>query len=351
MKLSHTALLASCLLAGQAHAQLQSPIFYGDLRFSLTQADTAFAANPSGSDGTTLQNDFSYVGLRGSSALTEQLALIYKAEVMLNGDDTDDNSPFKARDIFVGLQSDWGTVSFGKMLTVFLKSEGSIDQFNLTNTDINRLFAGQDRMGDMVEFSSAEFANSRVLVNYLLEDDAEDKNNNKTNLGDPFAVSLLHGDKSFKKQPYFFSAAYNDGLKQERMWRLVSQVKLGQWQLGALYQDTQDLKYNNLDGSGFVLSANYPLNDKLKFKARYGQDDSGNGKYIDKVIQHVKLDSSDVAATQVTNYSIGLDYQISRSTKVFTHFSYFDAEVDHINGERVYDADDKLFNLGLWYKF
>ncbi|SDI78518.1 Outer membrane protein (porin) [Ferrimonas sediminum] len=342
---------SSMLLAlmGSAAAQAEMPTFYGAMRMAVTNADTGFASNIGGGEGTTIENDFSLVGIKGNVALNDALALVYKAEVMVRGEDSDASNPFSSRDTYLGMKGGFGELTFGKMGQAFWKAEGGVDKFNLTNTDINRLFSGNSRHGDMISFTSPSLGGVTVIGTYQLEDDAYGADADIE--GDLYSVAALYGDKKLAKKNYFVAVAYNAGIGGDEAYRVTGQVKLGQVKLGAMFQDTQDLNNKNLDGNGFAIDASYPLTEKLSLKARYGQDDSGNGKYAGNVMKSLSgLDKADVTVAEVTNYAVGADYKLSKAAKVYAHYSRFDAEIATA-GAKLYDEGDNIFSMGLHYKF
>ncbi|WP_028113571.1 porin [Ferrimonas kyonanensis] len=347
---------SSMLLAlmGSAAAQAEMPTFYGAMRMAVTNADTGFASNPGGGEGTTIENDFSLVGIKGTVGLNDALDLVYKAEVMVKGDDEANGSnPFSSRDTYLGLKGGFGEMTFGRMGQAFWKAEGGVDQFNVTNTDINRLFSGNSRHGDMISFTTPSLGGVTVIGTYQLEDDAKSDNFDETwdKQGDLYSVAALYGDKKLAKKNYFVAVAYNAGIGGDEAYRVTGQVKLGQVKLGAMFQDTQDLEHSNLDGNGFAIDASYPLTEKLSLKARYGQDDSGNGKYAGNVIKSLSgLDKADITTAEVTNYAVGADYKLSKAAKVYAHYSRFDAEIATA-GAKLYDEGDNIFSMGLHYKF
>ncbi|BDY04331.1 porin [Ferrimonas sp. YFM] len=349
MKKSIVASSMLLALLGSTAVQAEMPTFYGAMRLAVTDADTGFASNIGGGEGTTIENDFSLVGIKGNVALNDALALVYKAEVMVRGEDSDASNPFSSRDTYLGLKGGFGELTFGKMGSAFWKAEGGVDKFNLTNTDINRLFSGNSRYGDMISYISPKLGGVTLIGTYQLEDDAYGADADVE--GDLYSVSALYGDKKLAKKNYFVALGYNAGLGGDEAYRITGQVKLGKVKLGAIFQDTKDLNFENLDGSGFVVDAAYPLTDVITLKARYGQDDSGNGKYAGNVMKSLAgLNKGDVTKAEVTNYAVGADYKLSKAAKLYAHYSRFDAEVATA-AAKLYDEGDNIFTMGLHYKF
>ncbi|TKB58701.1 porin [Ferrimonas aestuarii] len=339
------------LLSGTAMAN-DAVNFYGAMRMSVTDADTGFASNPGGGEGTTLENDMTMVGIKGAVELNSALNLIYQAEVLVQAeDDSNGSEPFKSRDTWLGLQGQFGSIKFGRIGQAFWKAEGGVDQFNLTNTDIGRIFSGNSRYGDSIMYQSPTIGGATFMASYQLEDDAKAKDYDKDwdKQGDLYSAAILFGDKKLKKSNYFLAAGYNAGMGGDEAFRITGQTKLGDLKIGAIFQDTQDLQYDNLDGNGFTVDLAYPITKNISLKARYAQDDSGNGKYAGNVIKSVSAAKGDITKAEVTNYAIGADYKLSKSAKMFAHYSRFDAEV--ATTETLYDDGDNIFTVGMHYKF
>ncbi|GLP95023.1 porin [Paraferrimonas sedimenticola] len=344
-----TMAIAAATLSTAASAA--SPDFYGAMRFAVSNADTGYAANGGGGAGFTLQDDNSLVGVRGKIELDAPFQLVYQAEVGVQGvDSTNTQKPFYARDTFLGIAGNFGQLTFGRQALAIWKSEGGVDQFNLTNADMNRLFTGNNRVADMINYVSPKIAGATVYASYQLKDDVYGKDAEVP--GDLYSIGAVYGDKSLKDKPYHIGLGYNAGVNNVEALRITGQVAVAKLKLGAVYQNSKSLVNTNLDGSGFMLDAAYPITPKLSLKARYGQDDSGQGVYMGRILGdgNLGIDKSQVNATKVVNMAIGADYKLSKTTKLYTHFSRYDAQVD-VASARVYDATDNVFNLGLMTKF
>ncbi|MBY6185846.1 porin [Marinobacter hydrocarbonoclasticus] len=324
-----------------ASAQAEEPDFYGRFWVGGTYSENGLAGNEK-VDGTSLENFASYVGMKGTHEISPTLNLIYKAEAGLESFDNSAGDVFKSRNTYVGLSGNFGEVVFGRNDTVFKKIEGGIDQFNITSSDMNRLISGNDRLGDTITYRTPVFGGFQFGATYTPEDDfggnaeLDDANN--------YAVSLVYGDGKMKKTPHYLAVAYADGLNGLKALRVAAGYKLGNWQLGALYQDSESLAYTNLEGDSWLVSAAWK-SGRHKVKAQWSMDDAGLGK----ITKNAGADLDTVSDSEAYAYSLGYDYALSRQVTVGAIASYYDGEFTDASG-RV-EFDDTLMTAHLKYIF
>ena len=100
-KLTHSYLVVVASLSALSFNTLaEDPKFYGrmDLGISYSEAGTT---TQNGKSGTVLENNFSRLGVKGSSKLSEDLKLLYKVEVQVNSM-TDADEVFSPRNTYLG---------------------------------------------------------------------------------------------------------------------------------------------------------------------------------------------------------------------------------------------------------
>ncbi|MBV7316998.1 porin [Shewanella sp. NIFS-20-20] len=108
-----SATIASLLALSSASAMAEGPNFYGRLDLSVTNSDTG-ATTQNGKEGTVLENNFSLLGVKGSEQLTDGIDVIYQMEFQVENTTVEGgNNPFKARNTFLGLKTDYGTALVG----------------------------------------------------------------------------------------------------------------------------------------------------------------------------------------------------------------------------------------------
>lgn len=337
------ALIALALLAPGSAALAADADFYGRINLSLTDSDLGVAAQ-NGKAGTVLENNSSRIGVKGSEAIGDGLEVFYKLEF---GVDNFDNSgkTFKARNTYIGVKTDFGALTFGRNDSVFKTAEGKVDIFGTSNSDIDRLLPGQGRFGDSLTYQSPKLG-GLVQLNgtYLLSDNygADEA---------AYAVSATAGDASLKKRPWYLALAYNSGIDNIDASRAVTQVKLGEWTLGGIFQQSehQDPAFAALDGNSWFVNLAWDLG-KTRLKLEYGQDDAGLGKYVSRFIKSQtdgKL--SDVSEVDLSQLSLGANYKLAKSTQLYGHYTRFDGDL--LLGGVSVSLDDDLITLGVRYDF
>ena len=334
-----SASVASVIALTSFGALADGPNFYGRLDLSLTNSDNGFTTQES-KEGTVIENNFSNLGVKGSEKIADGVNIIYQMEFQV--ENTSSNKDvFKARNTFLGVKGAAGALLVGRNDTVFKQSEGGIDLFGNTNGDIDRLLGGQTRSADGFWYYSPKIANLLTLnATYLMED------NNQAGVEDPeeqYAVSATLGDKKFKEQNYYVAVAYNKGISGIDAYRGVAQVKLGDFKVGGLFQNSESIADGSDDNNTYIVNVAYNLNG-VNLKAEYGKDEAGFGKYY----KNAKVaDGTDINVTSIT---VGADYRIAKSTLVYGHYAMY--EGDHkVAGMKVDLEDDNIFTVGVRYDF
>ena len=337
-----SASVASVLTLASFGALAEGPSFYGRLDLSVTNSDTG-ATTQNGKEGTVLENNFSHIGVKGSESLTSNIDVIYQMEFQVENT-TNSGETFKARNTFLGLKSQVGTVLVGRNDTVFKQSEGGVDVFGNTNADIDRLVGGQTRSGDGIWYYSPKIADLVTLnATYLMEDNYTN-DANKTSYEDQYALSATIGDKKLKAQNYYVAGAYNT-IGGIDAYRGVAQVKLGDFKVGGLYQNTES-QTTKQEGNSYFLNVVYNLGG-VNLKAEYGKDEAGFGKYFKNLTGDFQDEMSDVNVQSIT---VGADYKISKSTMVYGHYAMYEGDYK-LSGAKINLEDDNIFTVGVRYNF
>lgn len=267
--------------------------------------------------GTQIDAPFSRIGIKGSHAISESTALVFKYEVQVKGFDADFNvDPMASRNTYVGLKGDLGTILVGRNDTRFKYSEGKVDQFNETQSDMAQVIAGQYRVGDTVTYTTPKFGQWQAAFTYAPQDDAI---NNEHGV----AALLSYGDRAMKSTPYYFALSYSDSLLNLKATRFTAAYKLNKFQFGAIAQQSENLT-GSKEGNALLLSARYFLSKTWQPKIQFARDTSG--------LRH------DGDATQ---YSGGIDYIVDKQTSFYFLATQLDLEQDN----------DTSTALGVKYKF
>ncbi|GIU03739.1 porin [Shewanella sp. c952] len=340
-----SASVASVLTLASFGALAEGPSFYGRLDLSVTNSDTG-ATTQNGKEGTVLENNFSHLGVKGSESLTSNIDVIYQMEFQVENT-TNSGETFKARNTFLGLKSQAGTVLVGRNDTVFKQAEGGVDVFGNTNADIDRLVGGQARKGDGIWYYSPKIADLVTLnATYLMEDNYTNEAN-ETSYEDQYALSATIGDKKLKAQNYYVAAAYNT-IGGIDAYRGVAQVKLGDFKVGGLFQNTES-QTTEQEGNSYFVNVAYNLNG-VNLKAEYGKDEGGFGKFYQNSVPKIAGDKVIGTDIDVQVITVGADYKISKSTMVYGHYAMYEGE-HKVAGNKVNLEDDNIFTVGVRYNF
>ncbi|MFV7768879.1 porin [Shewanella marisflavi] len=330
-----SASVASVIALTSFGALADGPNFYGRLDLSLTNSDTGVTTQE-GKDGTVIENNFSNLGVKGSEKISDGVDVIYQMEFQVENTSSK-GDVFKARNTFLGIKGAAGTLLVGRNDTVFKQSEGGIDLFGNSNADIDRLVGAQTRSADGFWYYSPKIADLLTInATYLMED-------NQASDDSQYAVSATLGDKKFKAQNYYVAVAYNKGISGIDAYRGVAQVKLGDFKVGGLFQNSESIVDGSDDNNSYIVNVAYNLNG-VNLKAEYGKDEAGFGKYYKNI--------TDAAGTDinVTNITVGADYRVAKSTLLWGHYAMY--EGDHkVAGVKVDLEDDNVFTVGVRYDF
>ncbi len=302
------------LLAALLSLTLPSAVFadatiYGKANVSLQSTDEG------GSSTSELVSNASRLGVKGSESISDGLTAIYKFEFEVHLDDGDKNGDtFSQRNIYVGLQSDaMGTVIAGKFDTPLKVAQKKIDLFSDLEGDIKSILTkNENRESNSVMYSTPKgWGPIKASLAYIAkEDDGVD---------DGTSLSVAYSNKKV-----YAAIAYDQDVEKEgaEVFRVVTQVSLGALQLGALYED-QDAGPSSLnDGDAWMASVQYKM---------------------DKVVLKAQLGESDTVVEGAETFSLGVDYKLSKKTKVFAFYTHEEADAM---------ADDNDYGgLGIELKF
>ncbi|MGI2192853.1 porin [Shewanella baltica] len=340
--------VASVLALASFGALAEGPSFYGRLELALTNTDTGATLQGTtnnvdlGESGTYLENNFSHLGVKGSEKIADGYDVIYQMEFEVENTSSS-GDVLKARNTYLGLKTNAGSVLVGRNDTVFKQAEGGVDIFGNTNADIDRLVTAQTRSADGVWYYSPKIAGLVTLNATYLFDDNQSIKDKKTSES-LYALSATLGDKAFKAQNYYVAVAYNKGIAGVDAYRGVAQVKLGQFKIGGLFQNSEDILNNDIDGNTYFVNVSYDLNG-VNLKAEYGADDAGLSSTYTK-LGGVK--GADDISFQ--NFNVGADYRISKSTMVYGQYAMYRGDFTVANAKTDLQ-DDNVFSVGVRYDF
>ena len=304
-------ILSMLLLVPVLYLQSEEPTVYGKLWISVESQDTA-----SGTEVDMVSNA-SRLGIKGSMDFGEGIEAIYQAEYEVDPvDGTADESKdrtFKQRNSFVGLKGSMGTIFLGKHDTATKKSQKKIDLFNDLAGDIKNILQGENRMSDLVGYTTPKINGFSATFNAIkgtegLGDDS---------IGDSTSTSF-----SYDSENFYIALAFDSELKGYDSTRLTLQIPFNRSQLGIMFQDSEKLS-TGVEEDGYVISFSQKVGDKGTLKFQQAESD-------------MKLDSG-------KQFSFGYDYKLSSKAKAF--FFFTDLSGDNTSKEK------EITGIGFEYKF
>ena len=304
-------ILSMLLLVPVLYLQSEEPTVYGKLWISVESQDTA-----SGTEVDMVSNA-SRLGIKGSMDFGEGIEAIYQAEYEIDPvDGTADESKdrtFKQRNSFVGLKGSVGTIFLGKHDTATKKSQKKIDLFNDLAGDIKNILQGENRMSDLVGYTTPKINGFSATFNAIKG--TEGLGNDS--IGDSTSTSI-----SYDSENFYIALAFDSELKGYDSTRLTLQIPFNRSQLGIMFQDSEKLS-TGVEEDGYVISFSQKVGDKGTLKFQQAESD-------------MKLDSG-------KQFSFGYDYKLSSKAKAF--FFFTDLSGDNTSKEK------EIAGIGFEYKF
>ena len=292
---------------------------YGKINVSIVNADT-------GSDDTyKLNSNASRLGVKGKTEIADGLYAVYKAEFEMCVDDGDcKGQTFTQRNIMGGIKGSFGTVWAGKHDTPTKLAQNKIDLFNDLEGDIKSTFEGENRVSNIVAYTSPTMNGFSTTVAMIPGEGADVDGDGKddTGLTDGMSYSV-----SYTMNNLYVAIAGDQDVDSQDLIRLVAQYKMDALKVGVMYQQNED-NLGTKDESGFFVSAAYQLDEKTTLKAQYGSiEDDADGD-------------------EEETLSLGGDYKLAKSTKVYV---FYTDNTDSSVGKE--DKEDSTFGLGMEHKF
>lgn len=288
------ALLPLAIAALLPISALADVTVYGKANVSLQSTDEG------GEQITELVSNASRIGLKGSEDLGDGLKAIYKFEYETQIDDGDKGGQtFTQRNIYVGLKGGFGEVIVGNFDTPLKKAQKKVDLFNDLEGDIKSILTKSDnRTSNNVQYTSPKsWGPVQAKVAYVA---SEDKN-----VDSGVSSSVAYNNK---KAGVYVALAYDMDVEKEdaQVVRLVGQLQLEDLQLGLLWEDQDPGTSSLRDGDGWVVSAKLNAAENVDFKVQYGE--------------------SEIVKDDGKTWSLGLDYKLSKKTKVYGFYTHEEAD-------------------------
>ncbi len=285
------------------------PSFYGKANVSLNNVDY-----DGGDDQWELNSNASRVGVKGSYQVSEGLTAIYKLEYEVAVDDGED--VFKQRNIYGGFQGSFGTVIAGNHDTPTKIAQSNVDRFNdQENGDIKNVFKGETRASNIIMYSSPEVNGLSATVAII----PGEETGVNDGLADGTSIAI-----TYKKDELYLALTNDSEVEGVDVTRFVASYVYEAFNFGFMLQEAEIISSGD-EGSGYLFSGEYKLDDNIVLKAQFSNNDIDSG------------DKSQIA--------FGADYKLNSNAKFFAYLSAIDT--DTTTGTQ----DDTAFGAGYEIKF
>jgi len=294
-------------------------IIYGKVNVSGVNADDGAG------DEWKLNSNSSRLGVKGKTEVADGLYAVYKAEFEMCVDDGDcKGQTFTQRNIMGGIRGGFGTVWAGKHDSPTKLAQNKIDLFNDLEGDIKNTFEGENRVSNIVAYTSPTINGFSSTVAMMPGEgaDVDGDGQDDTGLTDGISYSI-----SYNMDNLYIAIAGDQDVDSQDLMRFVAQYKFDDLKLGVMYQQNED-NLGTKDESGFFVSAAYKLDNKTTLKAQYGSIED------------------DVDGDEEETLSLGADYKLAKGTKVYV---FYTDNTDSSTGAA--GDEDTAFGLGMEHKF
>jgi predicted porin len=357
-------LIAGLTIGATSAAFAGGPTVYGKVnvsmnKYDLQERDGTEAVDQK--DNWEMESNASRIGVKGDFDISTNLKAIYKLEYEVYVDDGDDgseddnddsnSSEFNQRNIYGGLQGNWGTLIAGKNDTPLKLVQEDIDQFNdLPIGDIKNIMVGENRESNIVMYTSPDFSGFALTISAMPgEDSGLEGDDDNDGLADAQSLALTYKAKSF-----YVGLAADQNVQNTDTVRLAGAVTLGPVELGAIYQTAE---VNDEDVGPTINSRPQGIRD---FTSNYDEQDawivSGKWEFVKDwalKAQYGMSESTPVTTgfddTELTMIALGVDYKLNKNSKLFAYYASVEGEGDSaITDDTI---EDKTFAVGYELKF
>ena len=322
---------------------MADPTVYGRFNLALDSQKDEIGLD-FGTPDSTLKlrdnNNSSRLGVKGSEALgLGDLSVIYQLEYGINPDGSE-SDVFSKRNIFVGLQGGFGTVTAGYYDTLVKKIGGKVDQFGDTVGDITRLMRGETRNGDKITYVAPKFGNFTLSASAQMgegRDASDDADGVEDGFADTFYLSAEYSTDSI-----YAAIAYADNESGSMRFdgpsaardilRVVGKYSWSAFEIGGLYQtaDGVDPANTGYQEDSWMLSGAWKTGD-WKFKAQFGETEG------------------DVTSVTRSMMGIGADYKLSKSATAQVYYVTYEDQDRVVEG--ITDPKTDTIGAAFIYKF
>ncbi len=338
---------------------IANPVVYGKMNVTTHMNSGEVELNNAeiaDKDFDELSSNSSRFGIKGKTKLTDTLNAIYKIEFEIAVDDGEaDDDELKARNTYVGLQGNFGTLLAGRHDTPVKLSQDKIDLFNdLPLGDINNTFVGENRENNIIMYTTPNISGFSATVAIMPGEENNVDEDENGHLDDGLANGVSYSI-SYQVNSLYLAVAGDDDVNNTDIIRVVGEYEFSNVTLGVMWQDAEEAE----DGVG-IGSVKGPLKDigtqlDAKFEEQDGYMLSAKVKLSDKWVFRAQWAESDVEGidgitdAETEQIAVGLDYKFSNKTKLFGYYSLLEADGD--DGVKQVDVEFDTVAVGMEHKF
>jgi predicted porin len=319
-------------LSGAAFAQSNVTV-YGilDGTFDIINSSGATGVARGGADYTRVQSNGSRLGFKGTESLGNGMSAFFQLESNAKFDQG--GGLDTARDSFLGLKGDFGTVKLGNFsgpnrdlaskLDVVIHSDGIGDNAALLGKLGGRGSVFDTRYTNSIAYITPNFSGFNATIQYQANEAKSDTPGAKTNqslaeLGlnydnGPIYIGLTHGKLTEKNEAG--TGTFNTGTGEDvTETRLGGMYKFDSASIRALFGHTKaDGSLGNLKQNVWGVAGTYNVTANGKLLAQYfrAKDLSGNRTGV-----------TDLSDTGAKFWVLGYEHSLSKRTTLIAHYAY-----------------------------
>ena len=321
------ALVTAMALAATAGAHAEVNV-YGKAFLGLDYVNTDDGTDDS--NAFQLTSNASRIGIKGAEKFTDSVEAFYKAEYEVYFDSgSKGGDEFSARNVYAGLKHDTlGSMLFGRNDTLLKDLGASADLYNdlnAGNLDDKRTFAGEERAGNLIQYTAPSSLPLKAAFGVSLDSGTESEA--------PTADEQLgyHAMLGYEYEGLNLGAAYAGnftatfngadaaGVAEDEIadtYRFVASYDYAGIELAALYQIASPEDDSVVDGeNAFLISGMYGIPDT---KASVGlQYQAATTDFNDGVTDDV----------DIQQYGIIGEYKFTKSTKALAYLANRNTDV------------------------
>lgn len=323
-----------------------APTLYGQVNVSLESVEDEIGndtdlgapiAPATTAEGWVVRNNASRLGVKGEAATgIDGLKGVYLAEYGIKADDG--VGPFTQRNIYAGLDGNFGKVLVGRMDTPTKTMQGKVDQFNDTTVDMATHVAGDLRASNNITYVSPKIGEVVTVSVALLQGEGFPGADGSAadGIGDAISASVVYDNEGLylglgmDKETSVAGAGGLLPVSHNDIVRLVAGYSADSFEAGLLYQTAESATGTSDEATSMILSGAFKTGD-WKFKAQYGMTEFDDG--------------TAAADPEFTMLGLGADYALGKATTASAFYAA--EEVDAGAGT----AERTVLSFGLWQKF